>query len=124
MSQHALLDEPEFDFDTLRTSLSAWKGAGESRVIFEWNTGPGPTVVYYPFANRSLLQVWKLPVSATHYSEVYADWLEQKLAPRLVEMAKGHGLTAAVRCVDQQPVQVMRMRRREIDRVSHAVVAH
>jgi PIN domain nuclease of toxin-antitoxin system len=93
-------------------------------VIFEWNTGPGPTVVYYPAGNRNFAKVWKLPVTATRYSEVYADWLDKKLSPRLVEQARGHGLTAVVRCVDQQPIQVMRMRRREIEHASIAVAAH
>lgn len=124
MSEHALLEEPQFDFDTLREKLAAWKAAGASRVFFEWNTGPGPTVVYYPAGDRKLAGVWKLPVAATRYvGEMYADWLEQKLAPRLTEAAQGNGLAAVVRCVDQQPVQVMRQRRREIERAVNAVHA-
>lgn len=47
MSEHALLEEPQFDFDTLREKLAAWKAAGASRVFFEWNTGPGPNLVHY-----------------------------------------------------------------------------
>jgi len=120
MSTHELLEEPEFDFDTLRAKLAAWKSAGASRVIFEWNTGPGPTVVYYPAGDRTFAQIWKLPVAATRYGEVYADWLERKLAPRLAEHAKGQELEAKVLCVDQQPIQVMRQRRHEIERAAHA----
>jgi hypothetical protein len=122
--EHKLLNDPEFDFETFRANVSAWKANGASRTNIEWNTGPGPTVFYYPDETRSLGVVWKAPVSATRYSELYADFLDYKLAPRLAELAQGNGLAPKIRCVDQQPVQVMRQRRREIEQAQHAVGAH
>jgi hypothetical protein len=122
--EHKLLQEPEFDFDTLRANLAAWKAGGASTVSFDWSTGAGPTVVYFPSDDRSFATTWKWKVPTSRYSELYADFLEYKLAPRLIELAQGHGLAPKVRCVDQQPVQVMRQRRREIEAAEHALAAH
>jgi hypothetical protein len=121
MSHSELHHDPEFDFDTLRAKLAEWKSEGTAQVNFEWGTGKCPTVVYYPAGVRSFAQVWRLSVPPTGYSEVYADWLEERLAPQLISAAQRVGMTAKVLCVDQQPILVMRQRRREIERASHPV---
>ena len=83
--------------------------------------GQGPTVVYYPAGRpQALPRYGSCRSRRLAIAEVYADWLERKLAPRLAEHAKGQGLDGKVMCVDQQPIQVMRQRRREIERATHA----
>ncbi|MDR3707215.1 MAG: hypothetical protein P4L33_02865 [Capsulimonadaceae bacterium] len=119
--ENKLLHEPEFDFDDYRAKLGEWKTAGAQKVAIDWSTGSGPSVVYAPSTDRSLATTWSASVSLTHYSELYADFIEYTLAPRLVEMAQGSGLTPLVRCVDQQPVLVQRQRRREIEAAEHAL---
>ncbi|HEY3331700.1 MAG TPA: hypothetical protein VGK19_16845 [Capsulimonadaceae bacterium] len=122
--EHKLLHEPEFDFESFRAGLNEWKSGGATAVSIDWSTGPGPTVVYSPSNDRSYARTWKAPVAPSRYSELYADFIEYKLVPRLVELAAGNGLNPVVRCVDQQPVIVMRQRRREIEAAEHAVAAH
>lgn len=119
--ENRLLHEPEFNFDSFRANLDSWKAAGAETINIDWSTGPGPTIVYFPSGNRTFGVTWKAPVAATRYSETYADFIEYKLAPRLVELVQGHGLQALVRCVDQQPILVMRQRRREIESAEHAL---
>ncbi len=122
--EHKLLQDPDFDMEAIRATLSTWKSEGASNVNFDWSTGSGPTVVAFPSGDRSYAVTWKVSVPTSRYSELYADFLEYKLAPRLVELAQGNGLAPKVRCVDQQPVQVMRQRRREIEAAEHAVATH
>lgn len=118
--EHTLHQEPAFDLDALRQSLSAWKAEGVRQVVFEWSTGIGPTVFTFPAGARGRGVKWTTPVEANAYSEIYADFLERTLLPRLAAAAKELGLSAAVRCVDQQPILVMRQRRRQIERLEHA----
>lgn len=120
---HNNLREPEYDFERLRKEMDAWKASGASQVTIEWNTGPGPTVFVYPAGQREAGLRWRAEVPPTHYNEQYADFLEYKLAPEIREAAQARGLTATILCVDQQPVQVMRMRRRAIEGVEKPVTA-
>ena len=119
--EQKLLHEPEFNFDSFRSNLNSWKAAGAERINIDWSTGPGPTLVYFPSGNRTFGVTWKAPVAATRYSELYADFIEFKLLPRLVELVQGNGLNPLTRCVDQQPVLVMRQRRREIETAEHSL---
>ena len=117
--EHRLQREPEFDLDAFRASVDTWKTAGAKSVVVEWNTGPGPTVFFYPAGERQFGVKWIEKVPTTQYNELYADFLEYTLAPKLMEIVASRGLTSRVVCVDQQPILVMRMRRREIERAVH-----
>jgi len=112
--EHKLLSEPEFDFDAFCATLNTWKTAGAQSINMDWSTGSGLTLAYYPSGNRKLAETWKTLATATRYSEEYADFIELKLLPRLVELIQSIGLQPLTRCVDQQPILVMRQRRRQI----------
>jgi hypothetical protein len=120
---HNLAKEPEYDFDALREHLDLWKQSGAKKAIIEWNTGPGPTVFCYPAGQRNYGYRWRPDVGPSHYDEQYADFLEYKLSPKIQEVVQSRGLDSTVLCVDQQPVQVMRMRRRAIEQ-AQAASAH
>ena len=119
-----LHSEPVFDISTLREKADAWKKGGASRVIVEWSTGTGPTIYYFPDGDRRLGVKWTVAVETYNYNEVYADYLEYKLVPQLLEAFQARGLMVAVICVDQQPLLVQRMRRRSIERIETAAHAH
>ena len=108
--------EPQFDMDTLRARCDAWKAHGASKVIIEWSTATGPTVFYYPAGERIQGVKWIAAVEIHNYNEVYADFVELKLIPQLVEVIHARGLTETVLCVDLQPLQIQRQRRRQIAR--------
>jgi hypothetical protein len=117
---HGLFHEPDFDFDIFRSYVGAWNVAGAKRLIIEWQTGPGPTVAWYPAGDREVGKSWKFDASPSQYNEQYADYLDHTLTPRLEEIARAAGLSVRTLCVDQQPIQVMRMRRRELERAQQA----
>ncbi len=108
--------EPQFDMDTLRARCDAWKAHGASKVIIEWSTATGPTVFYYPAGERIQGVKWIAAVEIHNYNEVYADFVELKLIPQLVEVIHARGLAETVLCVDLQPLQIQRQRRRQIAR--------
>jgi hypothetical protein len=122
--EHKLHKEPDFDFDTLRARLDAWKTAGAKTVVIEWNTGLGPTVFYYPYGERQFGMKWHETVPTTQYNELYADFIEYTLIPQIKEAVAARGMTSRAVCADQQPILVMRMRRREIEQAQRAVHAH
>ena len=117
---HGVFHDPDFDFDVFRSSVEQWGAAGAKRLIVEWQTGPGPMVAWSPAGERKLAAVWKANVLPTQYNELYADYLEYRLMPRLVELGRANGFEVRSLCVDQQPIQIMRMRRREIERAELA----
>ncbi len=107
--------EPNFDTDTLRQKADLWKQNNVSRVVFEWSTGTGPTVYYYPQGERRHGVKWTVAVETYNYNEVYADFIENTLLPRLAEVVRARGLEATLLNVDLQPLQVQRQRRRQIE---------
>src|SRR5580704_1396961 len=113
--------EPVFDIETLRQKADAWKNAGGKRVLIEWSTGIGPTVFYFPEGERHFGVKWTAAVRTDSYNELYADFIEHKLVPQLTEAVKARGLDPVVRCVDLQPLQVQRQRRRQIERAEASV---
>ncbi len=121
---HGPFHDPDFDFDTFRSAVTKWAAAGGQRVIIEWQTGPGPVVSWYPASERQLSVIWRVQVSPESYNEQYADYLEYRLMPRLFEIARAGGLEPRAFCVDQQPIMVMRMRRRELERAEHSSSGH
>lgn len=116
--------EPTFDMETLRQKADAWKNAGAKRVLVEWSTGTGPTVFYFPEGERHFGVKWTAAVRTDSYNELYADFIEHKLVPQVVEVIHSRGLATAVRCVDLQPLQVQRQRRRQIERAEASVAGH
>ena len=122
--ERKILQEPVFDMDTLRQKADAWKNAGGKRVLIEWSTGTGPTVFYFPEGERSFGVKWTAAVRTDSYNELYADFLEHKLIPQVIEGIRARGLETVVRCVDLQPLQVQRQRRRQIERAEASVGGH
>ena len=120
--ERKLHHEPIFDLDTLRQKGDLWKSNGITRVVIEWSTGTGPTVFYYPAGERRYGVKWTVAVETYNYNEVYADYIEYTLIPRLREAIAARSLEVTVLCVDLQPLQVQRQRRRQIERAQHAVV--
>ena len=117
--ERKLHQEPQFDTETLRQKIDAWKTHGAKRVVIEWSTGTGPTVFYYPAGERRLGVKWVIAVETYNYNEIYADYIEQTLVPQLREVIQSRGLTVTMMCVDLQPLQVQRQRRRQIERAQH-----
>lgn len=114
--ERKLHQEPQFDMETLRLKCDAWKTHRASKVVIEWSTGTGPTLFYYPAGERSQGVKWTAAVETYNYNEVYADFVEHKLIPSLREVIHARGLTETVLCVDLQPLQIQRQRRRQIER--------
>jgi len=121
--ERKLHQEPQFDMETLRQKIDAWKTHGAKCVVIEWSTGTGPNVFYYPAGERRLGVKWTIAVETYNYNEIYADFVEQTLAPKLREVIQSRGLTVTVMCADLQPLQVQRQRRRQIERAQHEYAA-
>jgi hypothetical protein len=122
--EHKLSKQPAFDFDAFRASTDHWKTLGATSVVVEWNTGLGPTLFYYPAGNRKFGVKWTELVPTVEYNELYADFIEFTLVPKLQEIVTSRGLTERTFCADQQPILVMRMRRREIENAQRASHTH
>ena len=120
--ERKLHEEPQFDLDTLREKCTAWKAHGASKVVLEWSTGTGPNVFYYPAGERSQGVKWTVAVETYNYNEVYADFVEHTLIPRLKDAIQEIGLPLTVMCVDLQPLQIQRQRRRQIERSQTAAI--
>ncbi len=114
--ERKLHEEPHFDLETLGEKCRAWKAHGASKVILEWSTGTGPNVFYFPAGERGLGVKWTVAVETYNYNEMYADFVEHTLLPRLRDGAAESGLAVTVMCVDLQPLQIQRQRRRQIER--------
>ena len=118
--ERKLHQEPQFDSETLRAKCDAWKTHGAVKVVLEWSTGTGPTLFYYPAGERKQGVKWTVAVETYNYNEVYADFIEHTLVPRLREIIHARGLAETVMCVDLQPLQIQRQRRRQIERTQAA----
>ena len=119
--ERKLHEEPAFDLETLRGKCDVWKSHGATRVVIEWSTGTGPTVFYYPAGERRNGVKWTVAVETYNYNEIYADFIEHTLVPRLREVIHARGLTETVLSVDLQPLQIQRQRRRQIERAQSSV---
>ena len=118
--ERTLHEEPHFDLETLRLKCQTWKAQGTSKVILEWSTGTGPNVFYFPAGERGQGVKWTVAVETYNYNEMYADFVEHTLLPRLKDAIGESGLTPTVMCVDLQPLQIQRQRRRQIERAQTA----
>ena len=119
--ERKLHEEPAFDLETLRNKCELWKSHGAAKVVIEWSTGTGPTVFYYPAGERRNGVKWTVAVETYNYNEIYADFIEHTLVPRLSEVIQDRGLTETVLSVDLQPLQIQRQRRRQIERAQASV---
>ncbi len=122
--ERKLHQEPQFDLETLRVKCDAWKSHEAAKVVIEWSTGTGPTVFYYPAGQRGQGVNWTAAVETNNYNEVYADFIEHKLIPKIREVIHARGLAETVLCVDLQPLQIQRQRRRRIERAQTALSGH
>jgi len=116
--------EPNFDTDTLRRKAELWKQNNVRRIVFEWSTGTGPTVFYFPQGERRHGVKWTVAVETYNYNEVYADFIEYTLLPRLTEIVRAQGLETTNLNVDLQPLQVQRQRRRQLAHMETASGHH
>ena len=118
-----LRDLPTFAPESFAARIAAWRKLpttpGQDRVVIEWGIGQGPKVIVYPAASRpagfSLLEG---AVGAAN-DERWADFLETAFLPQVVQAVEGAGGRAQVVCVDQRPIQTMRVRRRDQQRAAH-----
>ena len=115
---------PPSTLDTLRQKLDLWKNNSVSHVVIEWSTGTGPTVFYYPAGERRHGVKWTVAVETYNYNEIYADFIEHTLIPRLQETTASRQVESTIMCVDLQPLQVQRQRRRQLERLQTAGVPH
>jgi hypothetical protein len=122
--ERKLHQEPTFDLETLRQAADSWKQHGATHTYVEWSTGTGPTIFYFPEGERSFGVKWTAAVKTDGYNEIYADFLEHKLVPTLADALRERGLQTTIRCVDLQPLQVQRQRRRQIERAEASVGHH
>ena len=122
--ERKLHQEPQFDFETLRQKCDAWKSHEAAKVVIEWSTGTGPNLFYYPAGQRQQGVKWTVAVETFNYNENYADFIEQKLIPQVREVIHARGLAEMVMCVDLQPLQIQRQRRRQIERAQTATAGH
>ena len=122
--ERKLHQEPQFDLETLRVKCDAWKSHEAAKVVIEWSTGTGPTVFYYPAGQRGQGVKWTVAVETYNYNEVYADFIEHKLIPKIREVIHARGLAETALCVDLQPLQIQRQRRRQIERAQTALSGH
>lgn len=118
--ERKLHQEPVFDLDLLRQNLDLWKQNGVRTIIIEWSTGIGPTVFYYPADQRRVGVKWTAAVEVFNYNEIYADFIEKTLVPRIAETIASRQMESSVRCVDLQPIQVQRQRRHDIEHFQEA----
>ena len=118
--ERKLHEEPHFDMETLAGKCRAWKESGATKVIVEWSTGTGPNVFYFPAGERGQGVKWTIAVETYNYNEMYADFVEHTLIPRLKDAIAENGLGLTVMCVDLQPLQIQRQRRRQIERAQTA----
>lgn len=118
--ERKLHEEPYFDMDTLAEKCRAWKADGASKVTLEWSSGTGPNVFYFPAGERGQGVKWTIAVETYNYNEMYADFVEHTLIPRLKSAIAENGLGLTVMCVDLQPLQIQRQRRRQIERAQTA----
>jgi len=81
-------------------------------------------VFYYPAGERMQGVKWTAAVETYNYNEVYADFIEHRLIPQLREVIHARGLAETVLCVDLQPLQIQRQRRRQIERTQTATTGH
>jgi hypothetical protein len=116
--------EPAYDFETLRQKVDDWATHGAKRAVIEWSTGTGPVVFCYPGAERAFGFKATFAVETFNYNEVYADYIEHTLVPKVREVVQSRGMECTVLCVDLQPLQVQRQRRRQIERVQTAAGGH
>ena len=119
--ERKLHQEPAYDYENLRQKVDDWAKHGAKRIVVEWSTGTGPTAFCFPAGERQFGVKWTVAVEANNYNEVYADYIDFQLTPKLREVIQARGMEATVLCVDLQPLQVQRQRRRQIERTQTAM---
>jgi hypothetical protein len=119
---------PPFPKDAFLARISPWKklqsGPGADRVVVEWGIGQGPKVIVYPATDRSLGFDLLEGISGAQSDERWADFLEGSYLPEVSAAIESTGVRAQVICADQRPIQTMRERRREQERIARERGAH
>jgi hypothetical protein len=115
---------PVFPKEAFVARISSWKKLatkpGEDRVIVEWGIGRGPKVVVYPATDRGLGFDLLTDLSAPVSDERWADFLELSYVPEVLGAIESAGQRGQAICADQRPIQTMRQRRREHEKLAHA----
>lgn len=114
---HAPLNNlPTFHADAFLARIASWRKLkttpGQDRVVIEWGIGVGPKVIVYPPASREMGFNLLAETAGAANDERWADFLEATYLPQVAKAVKDAGQTPQVICIDQRPIQAMRVRRR------------
>ena len=111
-----LRNQPTFAPESFAARIAAWRKLpttpGQDRVVIEWGIGQGPKVIVFPAASRAAGFSLLAGTTGAANDERWADFLETEFLPQVVKAVEGAGQTPQVICVDQRPIQAMRVRRR------------
>jgi hypothetical protein len=119
---------PPFPREAFLARISPWKKLlgqpGTDRIVVEWGIGQGPKVVVYPATTRALGFNLLEGLTAPANDERWADYLEEHYLPEVAQAIESGGTRAQIICADQRPIQTMRARRREQEKIAHERGAH
>ena len=94
------------------------------RVVVEWCVTYGPKVFVYPAVKRILGFDTCEGFGDGTSDERWADLLEFDYVPQVVKALEGAGYRVQTICADQRPIQTMRQRRRDTEKLAASRGAH
>ena len=94
------------------------------RIVVEWCVTYGPKVFVYPAVKRIIgFDTCEGSGDGTS-DERWADLLEFEYVPQVVKALEGAGYRVQTICADQRPIQTMRQRRRDTEKLAASRGAH
>ena len=124
----ALGNKPVFDTQKSLGQMQEWKALpappGMDRIVVEWCITYGPKVFVYPAVKRIVGFDTCEGYGDGTSDERWADFLESEYIPQVVSALEGAGYRVQTVCADQRPIQTMRQRRREIEKLAASRGAH
>ena len=124
----ALTNKPVFDSEKTLWRMREWKSlpapVGMDRIVVEWCVTYGPKVfIYHPVKRILGFDTCEGYGDGTS-DERWADLLEFEYVPQVVKALEGAGYRVQTICADQRPVQAMRQRRRDTEKLAASRGAH
>ncbi|WP_309706961.1 hypothetical protein [Armatimonas sp.] len=124
----ALTNKPVFDSEKALWRMREWKSlpasVGMDRIVVEWCVTYGPKVFVYPAVKRILGFDTCEGYGDGTSDERWADLLEFEYVPQVVKALEGAGYRVQTICADQRPIQTMRQRRRDTEKLAASRGAH
>ena len=124
----ALSNKPVFDSEKALWRMREWKAlpapVGMNRVVVEWCVTYGPKVFIYPAFKRIIGFDTCEGSGDSTSDERWADLLEFEYVPQVVKALEGAGYRVQTICADQRPIQTMRQRRRDTEKLAASRGAH